>query len=72
MRLHWLQPALADLEDIGDCVGRHSPSAAEMITARIVAAIDNLADLPGLGRLAKPIVEANACSIPGPSSYAAG
>jgi toxin ParE1/3/4 len=50
MRLHWLQPALADLESIGNYLTLKSPSAAERITARIVGAAENLIDGPGIGR----------------------
>lgn len=50
MRLHWLQPALTDLENIGDYLTRDNPSAAERIAARIVDAAEHLTDLPGMGR----------------------
>lgn len=50
MRVHWLRSALADLEHIGDYIALDSPTAAERVTARIVNAVEKLADFPGLGR----------------------
>ena len=53
MRLHWLRPALADLDSIGDYLKRHDPSAAERIPARIINVAETLADQPRLGRTSR-------------------
>lgn len=50
MRLHRLQPTLADLENIGNYLTRNSSSAAERVTARIVGVAENVIDSPGIGR----------------------
>lgn len=48
MRLHWLAPALSDLERIGDYIARDNPDAAERVAGRIVGAVERLAEQPGM------------------------
>jgi len=50
MKVRWTQPALRDLEQIGDYISRDNPAAAEKLVARIFDRVDALALQPHLGR----------------------
>jgi toxin ParE1/3/4 len=50
VRLRWTQPALRDLEDIGDFIARDSAVAAAKMVATILDAAEALATRPHLGR----------------------
>ncbi|PII39377.1 RelE/StbE family addiction module toxin [Sinorhizobium meliloti CCBAU 01290] len=44
---------LRRLDDIGAFIEKDNPDAAARVVARIVAAVDSLADLPGTGRVGR-------------------
>ena len=50
MRVVWTVPAARDLEDIGDYIARHNPSAAQRTVQRIRTRTRTLARHPCLGR----------------------
>jgi toxin ParE1/3/4 len=50
MNLRWTKPALRDLEEIGDFIGRDSVGAAAKTVAAILDQAEMLATHPHLGR----------------------
>ena len=56
MELEWTDPALDDLEDIRDYIGKDSPYYARRFIERIFDAIEKLQDHPRMGR---PVPEAD-------------
>ena len=56
MELEWTEPALDDLEDIRDHIGKDSPYYARRFIERIFDAIEKLQDHPRMGR---PVPEAD-------------
>jgi len=51
MRITWSRPALANLEDIHDYIGRDAPGSADRFLQRLVAAVEPLTDQPRMGRI---------------------
>ncbi len=43
MRVRWLRRALANLDDVGEYIGRDNPAAAAATVQRIMAAVDAMA-----------------------------
>ena len=50
MRVRWLRTALANLNDEASYIATKDPVAARLVVSRILAAVLNLGDQPGLGR----------------------
>lgn len=50
MRIRWTEPALDDLEKIGDYIARHDPGAAARMVDTIFSQVDRLETFPKLGR----------------------
>jgi toxin ParE1/3/4 len=50
MKLRYTERAIADLEAIQSYITEHNPTASVAVGVRIRAAIENLADFPGIGR----------------------
>ena len=50
LEVRWTRRALLRLDHIGAYVARDNPEAAARVISRIVAAVDTLADRPGMGR----------------------
>ena len=51
MRIHWSEPALANLEDIHNYIGRDAPGSADRVLRRLVTAVEPLLDQPRMGRV---------------------
>ena len=49
MTVEWTPGALIDLTDIQTYIAQESPMAADLVTTRITAAVDGLADYPRKG-----------------------
>jgi len=49
--LIWTEPAVADLEEIGQFISKDNPSAAEKVGSRIIRDAENVAAFPRLGRM---------------------
>lgn len=49
-RIRWTQRALRRLDEIGAYIEKDDPDAAARVVARIVAAVDALAEYPASGR----------------------
>jgi addiction module RelE/StbE family toxin len=49
-RIRWTLRALRRLDEIGDYSEKDNPDAAARVIARIVSAVDMLADFPATGR----------------------
>ncbi|MCO5149256.1 MULTISPECIES: type II toxin-antitoxin system RelE/ParE family toxin [unclassified Shinella] len=49
-RIRWTLRALRRLDDIGAYIEQDNPDAAARVVARIVTAVDMLAELPATGR----------------------
>lgn len=49
MTVEWTPGALLDLTDLQTHIAQESPAAADLVTARITAAVDGLADNPRKG-----------------------
>jgi plasmid stabilization system protein ParE len=49
-RIRWTLRALRRLDQIGERIARDDPAAAAQVVARIVSAVDMLADFPASGR----------------------
>ena len=49
--LIWTEPAVADLEEIGQFISKDNPSAAEKVGSRIIREAENIAAFPRLGRI---------------------
>ena len=50
MRLRWLRTALRNLDEEAAYVAGDDPAAARLVVARVLEAVTQLADQPGLGR----------------------
>ena len=50
MKIRWADPALADVEAIGDYIARDNPPASQRIVSRIFDQTDVLAEHPHIGR----------------------
>lgn len=50
MRIRWLRTALCNLDEEAAYIAAEDPAAARLIVGRVLAAVDQLADQPGLGR----------------------
>jgi len=50
MRIEWTQPALLDLENIRDYIGRDSEYYATRFIEKIIEAVEGLEDFPKMGR----------------------
>lgn len=50
MRIRWTLRALRRLDEIGAHIEQDNPDAAARVVARIVSAVDMLAELPASGR----------------------
>lgn len=50
MRIRWLRTALRNLDEEAAYIAAEDPAAARLIVGRVLAAVDQLADQPGLGR----------------------
>jgi toxin ParE1/3/4 len=49
MQIKWLTKALQNLNDEADYIAQEDPAAARKVVAQIFAAVDLLADNPGIG-----------------------
>ena len=49
-KIRWTRRALRRLDSIGEHIAKDNPDAAANVIARIVAAVDALADYPAMGR----------------------
>jgi addiction module RelE/StbE family toxin len=52
-RIRWTLRALRRLDEIGAYIQRENPDAAARVVARIVSAVDVLADYPATGRVGR-------------------
>ena len=50
MRVRWLRTALRNLDDEATFIAADDPAAARLVVARVLEAVAQLADQPGLGR----------------------
>jgi plasmid stabilization system protein ParE len=50
MRIRWLRTALRNLDEEAAYIAATDPAAARRVVGRVLAAVDQLADQPGLGR----------------------
>jgi plasmid stabilization system protein ParE len=50
MRVRWLRKALVDLDEEAAFIANEDPAAARMVVQRIVLAVDELREHPGIGR----------------------
>jgi plasmid stabilization system protein ParE len=50
MRLRWLRTALRNLDEEAAYIAADDPAAARLLVARVLEAVNQLADQPGLGR----------------------
>ncbi|MBB4198499.1 toxin Y4kP [Rhodoblastus sphagnicola] len=48
--VRWTKRALRRLDQLGGSIAQDSPDAATRVIARIVSAVDNLAERPAMGR----------------------
>jgi toxin ParE1/3/4 len=49
--LIWTEPAVADLEEIGQFIAKDNPAAAEKVGSKIIREAENVAAFPRLGRI---------------------
>ncbi len=49
--LIWTEPAVADLEEIGQFISKDNPPAAEKVGSKIIREAENVAAFPRLGRI---------------------
>ncbi|MXN47187.1 type II toxin-antitoxin system mRNA interferase toxin, RelE/StbE family [Shinella kummerowiae] len=52
-RIRWTLRALRRLDEIGAYIEQDNPDAAARVVARIVTAVDTLAELPATGRVGR-------------------
>lgn len=52
-RVRWTMRALRRLDEIGAHIQKDNPDAAARVVARIVSAVDKLADFPATGRVGR-------------------
>lgn len=50
MKVRWLRTALLNLDEEASYIAADDPAAARLVVARILEAVAQLADQPGLGR----------------------
>jgi len=50
MRVRWLRTALRNLDEETSYIAADDPAAARLVVARVLEAVAQLADQPGLGR----------------------
>jgi plasmid stabilization system protein ParE len=50
MRVRWLRTALRNLDEEATYIAADDPVAARLVVARVLEAVTQLADQPGLGR----------------------
>ena len=50
MRIRWLRTALRNLNDEATYIATEDPAAARLVVGRVIAAVNQLAEQPGLGR----------------------
>ena len=50
MRVRWLRNALRNLDEEAAYIATDDPAAARLVVARVLAAVDQLVEQPGLGR----------------------
>jgi plasmid stabilization system protein ParE len=50
MRVRWLRAALRNLDEEASYIAADDPAAARLVVARVLEAVAQLADQPGLGR----------------------
>lgn len=50
MRLRWLRTALRNLDEEAAYIAADDPATARLLVARVLEAVNQLADQPGLGR----------------------
>ena len=50
MRVRWLRTALRNLDEETSYIAADDPGAARLVVARVLEAVAQLADQPGLGR----------------------
>jgi len=50
MRIRWLRTALLNLDEAASYIAADDPAAARMTVARVLEAVAQLTDQPGLGR----------------------
>ena len=50
MRIRWLRTALLNLDEAASCTAGDDPAAARVNVARVLEAVAQLTDQPGLGR----------------------
>jgi plasmid stabilization system protein ParE len=50
MRIRWLRAALRNLNDEAAYIATEDPAAARLVVGRVLAAVNQLAEQPGLGR----------------------
>lgn len=60
-RIRWTLRALRRLDEIGAYIEKENPDAATRVVARIVTAVDALADYPALGGLVASRARASLC-----------
>lgn len=53
LTIRWTQRALRRLDAIGAYISHDNPDAAARVIARIVSAVDTLADQPAMGRVGR-------------------
>ena len=52
-RIRWTERAVRRLDQIGAFIEKDNPAAAARVVARIVSAVDNLAEHPAIGRVGR-------------------
>lgn len=52
-RIRWTERAVRRLDQIGAFIEKDNPTAAARVVARIVSAVDNLAEHPAIGRVGR-------------------
>jgi addiction module RelE/StbE family toxin len=52
-RVRWTERAARRLDQIGAFIEKDNPTAAARVVARIVSAVDNLAEHPAMGRVGR-------------------
>jgi plasmid stabilization system protein ParE len=50
MKVRWLRTALRNLDEEASYIATDDPAAARLVVARVLQAVAQLADQPGLGR----------------------
>jgi plasmid stabilization system protein ParE len=50
MRVRWLRTALRNLDEEASYIAADDPAAARLVVARVLEAVAQLADQPGLGK----------------------